>query len=72
MKKEQRVERKKNREWICLYKEAEDEIHALLYYCFCLNVHITNPKFIYAVLERYYTVFALSFCTEIMLTDSLN
>jgi len=55
MKKEQRVESKKNREWICLYREAEDEIHALLHYWFCLSVYITHPQFIYAVLERYHT-----------------
>jgi len=55
MKKEQRIESKKNREWICLYKETEDEIHALLHYCFCLSVYITHPQFIYAVLERYHT-----------------
>ena len=55
MKKEQKVESKKNREWICLYREAEDEIHALLHYCFCLSVYITHPQFIYAVLERYHT-----------------
>ena len=37
-----------------LYREAEDEIHALLYYYFCLSVYITHPQFIYAVLERYH------------------
>jgi len=45
MKKVQRIER------ICLYREAEDEIHALLHYCFCLTVYITISHFIYAVLE---------------------
>jgi hypothetical protein len=54
-----------------LYREAKDEIHALLYCCFCLTVYITVSHFIYAVLERYYTENMLSFTLNIMLTDSL-
>ena len=53
-----------------LYKEAEDEIHALLYYYFCLNIYITHPQFIYVVLEIYYTENILPFTLNIMLTDS--
>jgi len=71
MKKEQRVERKKNREWICLYREAEDEIHALLHYCFFFNcLHYYFSLYICS-LGRYYTENMLSFTLNIMLTDSL-
>ena len=54
-----------------MYKEAKDEIRALLYCCFCLTVYITISHFIYAVLEKYYTENMLFFTLNIMLTNSL-
>jgi hypothetical protein len=73
MKKKQRVKRKKNREWICLYREAEDEIHALLHYCFFFFFNCLHYYFSLYIcsLGRYYTENMLSFTLNIMLTDSL-